>query len=535
MAIPTLEEVTQEALVLTGDSVDTTQSGTTLVGYILRETFTSVWTPWASQNDILEQSYMALTGDAWPGDIDSSNGLSFFATTVASGNRDLAELTYDYLITDQLIPVNTPLGWTNEGLMNVTITWDFGFQGTTTVTMPGVFRGYFTNGYTQETAGNPGTVGKIGRFAFTVYLDDFLKGDFPTSILDTSANPSRSEIRAFSLAHKNDITNFKIDWVVDASSTSTPASELLVNVPTIFNDSVCLPGLTAGNNLVLDSAGCITTSTASGTDDYVNSISGILQSDNMVDITLGYVNKVDETFPDAIDLSDLVDSTTINTNATSPSRTPTTVTTVTFESTEFKIDGTTSVISLVEDYQSPIDIGHYNTTTNAFVSVLEPATSTDPAETLNVLEFDDRHFTVTTDGMGGARILGSGDSGIRVDSPSGSTQVDVADIISFAPSDFTVGRDDSTSANSDEAIISLDPSVTKKMTMAFTAAQVGATAVYAHTVTHSLSAQYPTVAVYDNNNQMVLPMSVSSGGSGQAKTITITFPSAVTGNITLVG
>ena len=58
------------------------------------------------------------------------------------------------------------------------------------------------------------------------------------------------------------------------------------------------------------------------------------------------------------------------------------------------------------------------------------------------------------------------------------------------------------------------------------------TAATTWTINHALSTRYPVITVYDNNNNVVLPMEITATMTTQ---IQITFPVAVAGNATLVG
>ena len=418
MALATIEEITQDALVLTGDSIDSTESGTTLVGYVVRESLDpAVWLPWASQSTILEASYPALTnGKTYPGEMTASNGISFIMTTEGSGNRDLAELTYDYLYVDQLMAQNIPTAWTNEGLLRARITFDLGFQGTVAVSMAGMFRGNWFQGFTPEDGIN---AGKVGRFTASFFMEDFLDADWPTTILDP-ATATKADIRAFINQYKSDIANFTIDWISDASFMTSPATELDVNVDARFfegvefNQEVCLPNLdvTAGTSLALDSNNCIIAVAAGMVpdDEFVNDISGTLDANYMVDLTLGYEVGNDVNLADAIDLSKLKD-TLIEIDGDAS---PTDVSVVTFDSGHFTLES--DVVTLHSSITNDLTVGTVNQAT-------DPDTYSNEVNNVQKVYFDDRHFTLQGTGTSGeVEVIGTS-TGSGIDVQNNGTSV----------------------------------------------------------------------------------------------------------------
>ena len=81
--------------------------------------------------------------------------------------------------------------------------------------------------------------------------------------------------------------------------------------------------------------------------------------------------------------------------------------------------------------------------------------------------------------------------------------------------------------------IDVDSTVTRRVTSAFTATEMTpGSGTFMSVISHTFNTRWPSVSVYDNNNQMVIPSSVSATATNQ---ITITFPQAVTGMVTLIG
>ena len=530
MALATIEEITQDALVLTGDSIDSTESGTTLVGYVMREALNpSVWLPWASQSTILEASYPALAnGKAYPGEMTASTGLSFIATTAGSGNRDLAELTYDYLFVDQLMAQNVPTAWTNEGLLRARITFDLGFQGTVSVSMPGLFRGNWFQGFAAEDGIN---AGKVGRFTLSFFMEDFLDADWPTSILDP-ATATKADIRAVVNQYKSDISNFTIDWISDANFMISPATELDVNVDTEFyegvrfNQEVCLPNLdvTAGTSLALDSNNCIIAVAAGMVpdDEFVNDISGTLDANYMVDLTLGYDVGADVNIADAIDLGALKD-TFIKLDGGAAVD----VAEVTFDNSHFTIESG-NVVTLHSSITNDLTVGTVNQAT-------DPDTYSNEVTNVQKVYFDDRHFTLAPTGTSGeVEVIGTS-TGSGIDVQNNGTSVSNPNATMNFSSGISALPAGSGGAAAEPLVnISLDSNVPRVFSESFTAVSFGSDGNFRHQANHNRDNQFPVVQVYDNSTppQMVLPMSVEATSANQT---TIIFPSAVAGTIVIVG
>ena len=543
MALATIEEITQDALVLTGDSIDSTESGTTLVGYIMREALDpSVWLPWASQSTILEASYPALAnGKVYPGEMTASTGLSFIATTAGSGNRDLAELTYDYLYPDQLQPQNIPTAWTNEGLLRARITFDLGFQGTVSVSMPGLFRGNWFQGFTAEDGIN---AGKVGRFTLSFFMEDFLDADWPTSILDP-ATATKADIRTFINQYKSDIANFTIDWISDASFMTNPATELDVNVDARFfegvefNQEVCLPNLdvSAGTSLALDSNNCIIAVAAGMVpdDEFVNDISGTLDANYMVDLTLGYDVGADVNIADAIDLGALKD-TFIKLDGGAAID----VAEVTFDNSHFTIE-TGNIVTLHSNITNDLTVGTVNQAT-------DPDTYSNEVTNVQKVYFDDRHFTLQATGVSGeVEVIGTvSDSGIEVQN-NNTTVSNPSTRLNFGEGIDALPTGSSGAATEPHVNITLDHTIVPRIHIhtanrPMDASGSGGSATW--NVTHGLGNPNPIVQVYEETSDsagniqtrtMVVPMSVVALASDPTNKLTITFPFAVAGTATVLG
>ena len=395
---------------------------------------------------------------------------------------------------------------------------DFTFQITvnSTFTSTGAWHGQSKYTCFARYFGSSDWNGRVDRIYMGLNNDISIGGNALTATASTTINELISKVATGDVSGITySLSGISIWFEDQEDDTLGPPDETNHNFKSNFFNDVCLNDVdveVSTRVLALDADDCIVeTTVTSGSSDYVNNISGVLQSDNMVDITLGYLTQADVTFPDAIDLSGLVDSTTVTTDASGA--TPVTVTDVTFDADNFTVasDGLIALTGV----QNNIDIGHFQTATpQAFVSILGNN------ETISALEFDDRHFTLTTDGSGNIRILGESGDGIGLESGQGNSIVDSADTIVFDSSQFTISPNGASAAASTAGTITLSQ-VYAQVFRAAISTSTGtntATSFFGDAngdivVTHNIGGAGSgfldvVVQVYDNNRMMILPEEV---------------------------
>ena len=500
MATPTLVDVSRGA-------IDVNLQSTTPGAIVRRQLSGS-----------LKTSYEAQWDTGGPGsNIKNSNPWPFLGGTTLTNSQVtmfILEGTTDYQ-KQQMV------AWRDQCIdPDRDDTRDFTFQITvnSTFTSTGAWHGQSKYTCFARYFGSSDWNGRVDRIYMGLNNDISIGGNALTATASTTINELISKVATGDV---NGITyslsGISIWFEDQEDDTLGPPDETNHNFKSNFFNDVCLNDVdveVSTRVLALDADDCIVeTTVTSGSSDYVNNISGTFKSsNNHVDITLGYLTQADVTFPDAIDLSNLVDSTTVTTDAMGA--TPVTVTDVTFDADNFTVAG--SGLIALTGVQNNIDIGHYVTgsTPPGYTSVLTGS------ETIAALEFDDRHFTVSSDGSGNIRILGESGDGITLESPAGNPIVDSADTIAFDSSQFVVSRDGTSSADSTSGTITLSQVYAQVFRAAISTAsgtnQQNSFFGDANgdiVVTHNLGGAGSgfldvVVQVYDNNRMMILPEEV---------------------------
>ncbi len=217
--------------------------------------------------------------------------------------------------------------------------------------------------------------------------------------------------------------------------------------------------------------------------------------------------------------------------------------TLTFDADDFNLTAGTGEEVIIQSVARSIAVeGHTTSGDNTQIStaVAEFDFNNDDF----ILSSPDSGDTVSISLRGGT----AGTSGIEVREDSSivansATQIrftDGLDVTSFDMSGVALNPQDSQTNQDDLSYleIRLESNIPRVESEDFTATEIGSTGVYSHTFNHMLGNPTPIVQVWDNETprQMVIPMQVIQGSSpNEATQTTITFPSAVSGTITVMG